>query len=112
MSTVFSRILDGTLPAEKLYDDGTCIAIHDIHPHAPVHILIIPYKPIVSLAHVSPEDKPLLGHLLYVAHAMAEKLELSTGYRVVINTGMDGLQSVMHLHIHVMGKRGFGWPPG
>ena len=112
MSTIFSKILDGTLACEKVFSDELCTAIYDIHPQAPIHILIIPHKTIPSLAHASSEDTLLLGHLLYVAHTIAKSLALHTGYRVVINTGPDSLQSVMHLHVHLMGGRGFSWPPG
>ena len=112
MTTIFQQIIDGTAPCDKIYEDDVCIAIHDIHPRAPVHILVIPKKPIPSLAHVSEEDSALLGHLLWVVHQLAIKLQLATGYRVVINTGPDALQSVFHLHIHLLGGRGFADPPG
>ena len=112
MTTIFSAILRGDIPCDLLYTDADCIAIHDIHPQAPVHILIIPRRTIPSLAEATTDDRALLGHLLWVAHDLAATLEMCSGYRVVINTGADALQSVMHLHLHLLGGRGFAWPPG
>lgn len=112
MPTIFHKILSGEIPCTKILEDEHCIAIQDIHPVAPVHILIIPRQSISSLATVKPEDAPLLGHLLWTAHKLALELGLDTGFRVVINAGIDGLQSVNQLHVHLMGGRGFSWPPG
>lgn len=112
MSTIFSAILANEVACDKLYEDAHCIVIRDIRPIAPTHLLIIPKKAIPSLAALEPDDAPLLGHLLWVAHDMAQKLSLDTGYRVVINTGPDALQSVYHLHVHLLAGRGFSWPPG
>jgi histidine triad (HIT) family protein len=106
MTTVFQKILRRELPADIVYEDELCLAIKDIAPQAPFHILIIPKKPIVSLAHVGPEDTELLGHLLFVTSEIAESLGLKDrGYRTIINTGEDGGQTVDHLHIHLLGGR-------
>ena len=112
MSTIFNAIIKNEIHCDKIFEDDQCIAIHDIRPVAPIHILIIPRKPSPSMAEATLEDSALLGHLLWTAHQLAVTLKLDTGYRVVINTGIDGLQSVNHLHIHLLGGRGFSWPPG
>ncbi|XP_048359567.1 adenosine 5'-monophosphoramidase HINT2 [Sphaerodactylus townsendi] len=110
--TVFSRIVDGSLPAEILYQDAQCVAFRDVNPQAPVHFLVIPRRPIPRLSSVAPSDAQLLGHLLVVASQTAKAQGLSEGYRVVINDGKHGAQSVYHLHLHVLGGRQMGWPPG
>lgn len=111
--TVFQKILDGEIPADIVHEDDRCIAFRDISPQAPVHILVIPRKPIVGLSAVKPEDSALMGHLMVVATqvARAEGLDES-GYRLIVNQGSDGGQSVFHLHLHVLGGRPLGWPPG
>ena len=110
--TIFAKIIDRTIPANIVHEDDLCLAFHDISPQAPVHVLVIPKKPIVSLAHASGEDADLLGHLLHTATNVARTLSLDAGYRVVINTGRDGGQSVEHLHLHLLGGRPLNWPPG
>jgi histidine triad (HIT) family protein len=110
--TIFAKIIDRTIPANIVHEDDLCLAFHDISPQAPVHVLVIPKKPIVSLAHTSGEDADLLGHLLHTATNVARTLSLDAGYRVVINTGRDGGQSVDHLHLHLLGGRPLNWPPG
>lgn len=110
--TIFSKIIDRTVPAKIVHDDDLCLAFHDISPQAPVHVLVIPKKPIESLAHASGEDASMLGHLLATASKLAVDLGLTEGYRVVINTGKDGGQSVDHLHLHLLGGRSLSWPPG
>jgi histidine triad (HIT) family protein len=110
--TIFGKIVRKEIPSDFLYEDDSCIAIKDISPQAPVHFLVIPKKPITQLSTASDEDEMLLGHLLTVARKVAVNLELSKGYRLVINDGPDGAQSVYHLHIHVMGGRQMDWPPG
>lgn len=110
--TIFSKIIDRTIPARIVHDDDRCLAFHDISPQAPVHVLVIPKKPIESLAHAAEEDTDLLGHLLATATNLARTLGLDAGYRVVINTGKDGGQSVDHLHLHLLGGRSLSWPPG
>ncbi len=110
--TVFKKIIDGEIPVDFIYEDELCIAFNDQNAQAPTHVLIVPRKEISMLADATPEDKTLLGHLLLVANKIAADLGLDTGYRVVINNGPDACQSVYHLHVHVLGGRGFSWPPG
>lgn len=111
-TTIFGRILSGEIPAKIIHEDKKCIAFHDVNPVSAVHFLVIPRKPIPMLSKALDDDTELLGHLLQVARKLADKMELKNGYRVVINNGQDGSQSVYHLHVHVMGGRQFGWPPG
>ncbi|KAK7107065.1 uncharacterized HIT-like protein Synpcc7942_1390 [Littorina saxatilis] len=110
--TIFSKILDKSIPADIIYEDSQCIAFRDVTPQAPVHFLVIPRKPIPGISDVTQEDEELLGHLLFVASQVAKDEKLEKGYRVVINNGPDGSQSVYHLHVHVMGGRQMTWPPG
>jgi len=110
--TIFSKIIDRTVPAKIVHEDDRSLAFHDISPQAPVHVLVIPKKPIESLAHAAGDDTDLLGHLLAVTAQIARSLALDAGYRVVINTGRDGGQSVDHLHVHLLGGRSLSWPPG
>jgi len=111
--TVFSRIIAGQLPADIVYEDERVLAFRDIQPRAPVHILVIPKKPIPSVAHIEDEDGPLLGHLWLVVRRVAQEQGLAeAGYRVVVNCGDDGGQEVPHLHFHVLGGRRLTWPPG
>jgi histidine triad (HIT) family protein len=110
--TIFKKIIDGEIPAKIAYEDDLCLAFHDISPQAPTHVLVIPKKEIPSLAAASDDDVQLLGHLMRVARDLAKQLGLADGYRVVANCGRDGGQSVDHLHLHVLGGRQLGWPPG
>ncbi len=110
--TIFSKIIRKEIPAKIVYEDDQCLAFHDVHPQAPVHILLIPKKEIVSMADVKNEDKDLLGYLMYKASEIAKEQGLERGYRLVINTKSDGGQTVDHLHIHILGKRLMKWPPG
>lgn len=110
--TIFQKIIDRQIPAEIVHEDEFCLAFRDIHPQAPTHVLIIPRKPIPSLAQATADDQALLGHLLLVARDLAASLQLADGYRTVINCGPDGGQSVDHLHVHLLGGRSLGWPPG
>lgn len=112
MATVFERIESGEIPAEKVYEDALSFAIRDIHPQAPTHLLVIPRKPLARLGEAGREDEGLLGHLLLVAAKVARAEGLGGGYRVVINNGSDGGESVPHLHVHVLGGRALTWPPG
>ncbi len=112
MSCLFCKIIEGSIPSTRVYEDDRCIAFADIHPHATVHLLIVPRKHIASLAEAAPEDEPLLGHLLWVVSALARQKGLAKGYRTVINTGEDGGQTVDHLHLHLLGGRIMHWPPG
>ena len=110
--TIFQRIIDKEIPAKIVHEDDRCLAFHDVAPQAPVHVLVIPKKEITNLSATTVEDQALLGHLLLVAKQVAEQLDLSNGYRTVINCGRDGGQSVDHLHIHLLGGRSLHWPPG
>ena len=109
---ILQRIIDKEIPAKLVYEDDLCLAFHDVKPQAPIHVLVIPKKPIVSIAHLTVEDQALAGHLLLVVKQVAEQLALTGGYRVVANCGPDGGQSVDHLHFHILGSRQMGWPPG
>ena len=110
--TIFKRIIDREIPAKIVYEDELALAFHDVSPQAPVHILVIPKREIASLAELEPTDAGLIGHLFLIVQKLAAEQGLTHGYRAVINTGKDGGQSVDHLHIHLMGKRALGWPPG
>jgi histidine triad (HIT) family protein len=110
--TIFKRIIDKEIPVQLLYEDELCLAFPDINPQAPTHVLIIPKKEIVNIGAALAEDQALLGHLLLVVQKVAAQLGLSNGYRVVMNCGPDGGQSVDHLHIHLLGGRQLVWPPG
>jgi len=110
--TIFKRIIDKEIPADIVYEDDECLAFRDVKPQAPVHVLVIPRKEIASLAAAGDADALLLGHLLSVAAKLATQLGLKAGYRVVINCGPDGGQTVDHLHLHILGGRQLGWPPG
>ena len=110
--TIFEKIAAREIPAKIIWEDDDAIAFHDVNPQAPVHILIVPKKVIPRLADASEKDRPILGKLLLVAAELAKKLELTTGYRVVINNGPDAGESVPHLHVHLLGKRALAWPPG
>ena len=105
--TIFSRIIDGEIPGDFVYQDEHVVAIRDIHPAAPVHILVIPRKPIPSLMDLEEGDVELAGRLLRAVRRVAEQEGLASGYRVVINTGPDGGQTVPHLHVHILGGRTF-----
>ena len=105
--TIFGKILSGEIPSEPLHEDEHCIVIRDIHPQAPVHVLIIPRKSIARLVDAGQDDRELLGHLLLVAVKMAEKLGIADACRVVINNGSGGGQTVFHLHVHLLGQAGF-----
>jgi histidine triad (HIT) family protein len=112
MPTIFKRIIDKEIPATIIYEDDRCLAFHDVAPQAPTHVLVIPKKEITSLESIGDEDAELLAHLLLVIRDLAKKLNLGNGYRVVINNGRDGGQSVDHLHFHLLGGRPLTWPPG
>lgn len=116
MSTVsdclFCKIAAGAIPVTRLYETDEVLAFPDINPQAPVHILIIPKAHHASLAHTAHTETTLLGGLLSAAVEVAKQQGLANGYRVVINTGDDGGQTVEHLHLHLLGQRHMGWPPG
>ena len=109
---IFCNIASGQIPAKLVYEDDQIAAFHDLEPQAPVHVLIIPKKHIDSLDHMNPEDAGLIGHLMNQSKDIARELGIETGYRVVSNCGPDALQSVQHLHFHLLGKRRMSWPPG
>ena len=112
MSTLFEKIIAREIPAKIEYEDAQCIAIHDIDPQAPTHILVISKKMIARVGEAQAEDAPLLGHLLLTAASVAKSLNLEGGFRVVINNGKDGGDAAPHLHVHVLGGRPMAWPPG
>lgn len=109
--TIFARILRGEIPCDQVHADQYCLAFRDVAPQAPVHILVIPREPLVNLAEAEERHAPLLGHLLLVAARVARQEGLS-GFRTVINSGVEAGQTVFHLHVHVIGGRPLDWPPG
>jgi len=110
---VFCRVADGTTAARILFEDQDVVAFHDIAPRAPVHVLVIPRRHIVSLASAGEDDRGLLGTLVAAAAEVARRTGIAdTGYRVVTNVGAEAGQSVLHFHLHVLGGRRLGWPPG
>ncbi len=114
MDCLFCKIVNGEIPAKKVFEDDCAIAFRDINPQAPIHVLVVPRKHFASLTEVgeTAEDKALLGHLLALASQIARAEDLTQGYRVVINTGSQGGQTVDHLHLHLLGGRAMHWPPG
>ncbi|MEG2165476.1 MAG: histidine triad nucleotide-binding protein [Ruthenibacterium sp.] len=112
MDCLFCKMAAGEIPVNKVYEDDTVLAFYDIDPQAPVHFLVIPKQHIASPACITEENAALIGHIYAVIAQLAQKLELSNGYRVVSNCGKDGGQSVPHLHFHVLAKRSLKWPPG
>lgn len=105
MSTVFGKIIEGTLPCEKVFENERIIAIKDIHPLAPVHLLIMPKKTIPDLQSVAEEDLPLIGEIVAVAQKLAEEFDVLDGYRLITNCGEEAGQTVFHLHFHLLGGR-------
>jgi histidine triad (HIT) family protein len=111
--TLFEKIVAREIPAQIVFEDDLVLAIRDISPKAPTHVLIFPKKPVPRIAGATPEDHKMLGHLLLKAAEVADKLGLKqSGYRLVINNGPDGGESVPHLHCHILGGRHMAWPPG
>ncbi|MEI9866630.1 MAG: histidine triad nucleotide-binding protein [Limisphaerales bacterium] len=110
--TLFEKIITREIPAAIVYEDDLVLAFRDIHPAAPVHVLIVPKKPLPRIAEAQAEDQKLLGHLLLKAAEVAKMLDLKNGYRLVINNGADGGETVPHLHCHILGGRHMEWPPG
>jgi histidine triad (HIT) family protein len=110
--TIFQRIIDKEIPANIIYEDDQCLAFHDVAPQAPTHVLVIPKKAIVSVATVADDEADLVAHMWLVIRDLAKQLKLDSGYRVVVNCGRDGGQSVYHLHFHILGGRAMKWPPG
>jgi histidine triad (HIT) family protein len=110
--SIFQRIIDKEIPAKIVFEDDRCLAFHDVAAQAPTHVLVIPKKPIASVASIDDSDADLVGHIWLVIRDLARKLNLEKGYRVVVNCGRDGGQSVDHLHFHLLGGRQMTWPPG
>ncbi len=110
--TIFKKIIDGEIPADVILENEHCLAFRDINAQAPEHILVIPKKEVVNVAALNDDDHELAGHLLLMVRDVAKKVGLDNGYRVVANCGVDGGQSVDHLHFHILGGRQLKWPPG
>jgi histidine triad (HIT) family protein len=110
--TIFAKIIDREIPARIAYEDDLCLAFHDVAPRAPMHILVIPKKPIEKLTDASAEDEATLGHLMRVAAKIATEQGYGEAFRLVVNNGEGAGQTVFHLHIHILGGRPFAWPPG
>ena len=111
--TLFEKIIAREIPATIVYEDDLVLAFQDIKPQAPVHVLIIPKKPITRVSEATPDDHKVLGHLLLKAGEVAAKLGLTkTGFRLVFNNGPDAGEAVPHLHCHILGGRVMSWPPG
>lgn len=110
--TIFQRIIDREIPGRVEHEDEHCIVLHDIQPQAPVHLLIVPKKLIPRVGEATAADQAVLGHLLLVAGVVAKKLNLAQGFRLVINNGPHGCESVPHLHVHLLARRQLAWPPG
>tara|TARA_B100001115_G_scaffold182332_1_gene178328 strand:+ start:7153 stop:7500 length:348 start_codon:yes stop_codon:yes gene_type:complete len=111
--TIFSKIIRREIPADIVYEDEQALAFRDVSPQAPTHILVIPKEPLESVADAREQDAALLGHLMVVARRVACDEEiLEDGFRLVVNTGKDGGQTVPHLHVHILGGRPLSWPPG
>ena len=110
--TIFSKIINREIPADIVYEDDLCLAFRDVNPQAPVHIIVIPKKPIPKLIDATDDDQALIGHLILLASRIAEQQGISDAFRLVINNGTGSGQTVFHLHIHILGGRSFTWPPG
>jgi histidine triad (HIT) family protein len=111
--TLFEKIIAREIPAEIVYEDDLCLCFRDINPQAPVHLLLIPKKPIPRIAEVHACDEPVLGHLLIIVQKIAKQEGIAeTGFRTVINNGPDGGEEVPHLHLHILAGRKLTWPPG
>jgi len=113
VATLFEKIIAGEIPTQIVYQDDQCVAFRDIDPKAPIHILIVPRRAIPRMAAAAPEDEALIGHLLVTAAQVARQEGIAdSGFRLVINNGPDGGETVPHLHVHLLGGREMGWPPG
>lgn len=111
--TLFEKLIAREIPAKVAYEDDDIFAFHDINPQAPVHVLVVPKKPIPRISEASVDDTPLLGKLLLTATKIARELGFAdSGFRMVINSGRDGGETIPHLHVHLLGKRQLHWPPG
>ena len=112
MATIFTKIINREIPADIVYEDDLALAFRDINAQAPTHVLVIPKEEIASLDDISDDNAHVMGHLFSVVRKVAAQLELTGGYRTVINCGADGGQTVDHIHIHLLGGRSLSWPPG
>ena len=112
MSTIFEKIISGEIPADIVHQDELCLVIRDIDPQAPCHLLVIPKKVIPRVGDASLEDQSVLGHLLLIAGKIARQEGLKKGFRIVVNNGQAGGETVPHLHVHLLGGRQMQWPPG
>jgi len=111
--TIFEKIIAREIPARFIFEDEEIVAFHDVNPQAPVHFLVVPRKVIPRIDQAAPEDQAFLGRLLLVARDLAKEVGLNeAGFRIVINNGRNGGETVPHLHVHVLGGRHMGWPPG
>ena len=110
--TIFEKIIAREIPADIVLEKENLIAFRDVNPQAPVHVLIVPKRVLPRLLDATAGDRELLGDLLLAAAEVAKKLDLKSGFRVVVNSGPDAGESVPHLHVHVLGKRQMSWPPG
>ncbi len=111
-SCLFCKIIEKEIPGKIVYEDEQILCFHDVDPQAPVHVLIVPKEHIPSLNHIKQDQEALIGHLMGKVKEIAQNLALEKGYRLVCNCGEDGLQTVDHLHFHLLGKRKMQWPPG
>jgi histidine triad (HIT) family protein len=109
---LFLKIINKQIPAKIAYEDDVCLAFHDVNPQAPVHVLIVPKRVIATVDDLGPDDEQTVGHLHLVAQQLAKQFDLEQGYRLVMNCKAHGGQTVPHLHLHLLGGRAFGWPPG
>jgi len=110
--TIFEKIIDGDIEGDIVHRDEQVVAFRDVNPQAPTHILVVPRKVIDRIENMTAEDEALVGHMVYVATQIAQREGLGNGYRLVMNNGRGGGQTVFHIHLHLMGGRSFGWPPG
>ena len=110
--TIFSQIINREIDADIVFEDDRCLAFRDINPQAPMHVLVIPKKPIDKLANAEEDDAPLLGHLMLVAKRVARDEGYGDAFRLVVNNGEGAQQTVFHLHVHVLAGRALHWPPG
>ena len=110
--TIFTKIINREMSADIVYEDELCLCFHDINPQAPLHLLLIPKKPILQVSHAQPEDQDLLGHMLLKAGAIAAQEKHADDFRIVINNGPSAGQTIDHLHIHILAGRAMDWPPG
>ena len=110
--TLFAKIINRQIPADIVYEDDLCLAFNDVNPQAPVHILLVPKKPLDMLSNATDADQALLGHMLLVVGKITRERKIDGAFRLVVNNGKEGGQAVFHLHMHIMAGRKFRWPPG